>query len=148
MFNKDVQDKKNLINETLIGVDYGTTNTGVALGKNGLVMPLYILSGKEPMQVINTLVRLALENKVNKFILGVPLNIEGKETKQSIEVRKFGKLLKGISKKPVEYQNEADTSVEALAETIRRGISQKRRKASDHYSAALILERYFDSFER
>lgn len=131
--------------EMLIGIDYGEANTGVAMGRNGLVVPIQVLSNTDVNFVVTTLIRLALENKVNKFILGLPVNSEDKETNQSLAVRKFGKLLRVRSKKQVEFYNENYSTKEAVQETVSFGLSQKGRRLADHYSAALILKRYFDN---
>lgn len=131
--------------EMLLGIDYGERNIGVALGRDGFVNPLTIVSGANSMTAVHEITRLALENKINKFIVGIPLSAEGKETKQSLETRKFVKLLKIVAKKPVIFVNETDTSQEANAQKSFYGIGTKRNALSDHVSAAIILKRYFES---
>lgn len=134
--------KKAFSELTIIGIDYGRTNIGVAIGKNGLVSPLRIIPGKNIETAIHELSRLAFENKIDLFVVGLPLSAEDKETKQSLEVRHFVKLLKLRTKKPVEFKNEYGTTTEALKEAISSGINKKDRKTSDHISAALILKSY------
>ncbi|RJR26882.1 Holliday junction resolvase RuvX [candidate division WWE3 bacterium] len=129
--------------ETLLGIDYGEANIGVALGRNGIATPVQIVSGKNSATAINELARISIENKVDKFILGLPLDHYGKETKQSLAVRAFAKLLKIRTKKPVEFQDENGTSIEALEQSIEMGIPMKKRNMKDHLSAALILRHYY-----
>jgi len=133
--------------QTVLGIDYGTNHTGVAFGKNGLVAPLKVISGKDPNTAINELAKLAYENKITSVILGLPLTFDGKETPQSLKTRRFAKLLKIYIKKPVIFINEVNTSNEAEEEIISHGISQKKRRTADHYSAALILKRYYEQAE-
>lgn len=128
----------------LIGIDYGRTNIGLALGTNGFVLPLEIIPGKNIEEAIHKIIRIAIENKVSKFIVGIPLTAEGKDTPQSLKTRAFVKKLKLLGKKPVGFQNEFGTSKEALGEAITLGTPQSKRRANDHLSAALILKRYYN----
>lgn len=129
----------------LLGIDYGSTNIGIALGKNALVAPIKIIDAKNLQAAISNLVRLSIENKSVGFVLGLPLGADGKETKKSLEVRRFAKLLKTASKKPIFFQNEYATTIGAEEEMIELEISQRKRRMKDHYSAALILKQYYDA---
>lgn len=136
--------EKNINKKTLIGIDFGHKNIGVSLGKNGLVSPLKSISGVNQNTAIHEITKLGLINKVDEFVVGLPLSFEGKETARSLEVRKFSKLLKILSKKPVTFHNEFNTSQEALKEAIDIGIPAKRRLANDQIAAALVLKRYYE----
>lgn len=133
-------DKKD---ETLLGIDYGESNLGIAFGRVGLVTPIKIVSSKNDGEAIKEISRLAIENKIDKIIMGLPLTAEGKETKESLRVRHFTKMLKIYLKKPVEFQNEFYTSKNALGEAILQGYTRKGRGKVDHLSAALILKNYY-----
>ena len=134
------------LSEYLLGIDFGSTNIGLSLGKNGLVMPLRSISGKNEVAAIDEINRTAIENKVTKFVLGLPLNAGDKETVQSLNVRRFAKLLKIHSKRQVIFQNEFGTTsdvehnTDELTDTYMRG-----NQPTDHLSAALILRKYYDS---
>lgn len=127
----------------LMGIDYGTATIGLALGKNGLVSPLHTIPGKHSLEAIGEIYKIALQNKVEKFIVGLPLNAQSKETKKSLEVRKFAKLLRTITKKPVVFQNEFGTTIDAEDEMIEFDVPQKKRRIKDHFAAALILKHHY-----
>lgn len=129
--------------EKLLGIDYGSSNIGLAFGVNNLVSPLRVISGKNHNEAVSEISRYIIENKVDRVIVGLPLSPDGKESDQSKEVRKFGKLLKINSKKPVHYVNEYRTSQDSVTEAINLGISKKRRRVIDHLSAALVLKEYY-----
>ena len=134
--------------KSYLGLDYGTSNIGVALGKNGFVAPLKIVSGKSQNTAISELIRVALENKVEAFVMGLPLTVEGKETAQSLKNRKFAKLLKIYSKKPVIFTNEAGSTQEALENMAIQKSSGRRKAYSDDVAAAIILSRFFHEFSK
>lgn len=136
------ESKKN--EEILLGVDYGGSNIGLAFGRRGLSSPVKVVPAKNIDEAIKEISRVALENKVTKLVVGLPLTADGKETKQSQETRVFVKLLIGHLKLPYEFENELDTTKEATKDAISSGISQKSRRKIDDISAAIILNRYYE----
>jgi len=135
---------ENKDSENLIGIDYGDTNIGVALGRAGYVTPLEVITTHDAGTAINKIARLAIENKVNTFIVGLATTESGKETHQSLETRKFAKLLKIMTKKPIKFVSEYASSKDAHAEREFFGASTSRKALQDHIAAAVILKRYFD----
>ncbi len=133
------------MNDIVLGIDYGETNTGLAFGRmsNGLTSPLEVLDSRDVESLIAKIGRYVVANRVSKLIVGLPLTLEGKETPQSLKVRRFCKLLKVRLKKPVDYISEHGTTKEAIEGAIKSGFSMKGRKKNDNLSAALILKRYF-----
>ncbi len=129
--------------ETLIGIDYGEAKTGIALGRNSLVAPLQTFKNLTDETLIHEIIKTAVENKVSAFVLGIPLQADGKETKQSLKVRGFAKLLKVLAKKPVFMQNEFGTTEESIREAISNGVPQSKRTKNDHLAAALILKDFY-----
>lgn len=130
--------------ELFLGVDFGKTNIGLAIGRDGLVDPLEIIPGKNIENSINQINRTIIENKVDRIVVGLPLTADGKDTVESLEIRRFAKQLKVMTKRPVDFQNEYGTSKAALEEAINFDVPQNRRKTNDHLAAALILKMYFD----
>ena len=126
----------------LIGVDYGETNTGVALGRNKLTFPLKVISGRSDHTTISEISRLAAENGATTIVVGLPLGARGKETEQSKKVRKFAKLLKILTKKKVVFQNEFRSTKDADEENHIFKLIKKKKRPSDHLAAALILKQY------
>ncbi len=131
--------------EIILGVDFGEKTIGLALGRNGLTSPLKIIQDGRDLTAINEIYKTALFNKCAKIIVGLPLNSAGKETSQSRKVRHFVKLMKIYIKTPIFFQDEFNTSKEALKEATAVDLSRRKRKTIDHYSAALILKSYYDS---
>ena len=135
--------KKFDLENTIIGIDYGEVRTGIALGKNSLVSPLTTFKNLDNETLIHEIIKIAMENKATAFVLGMPLQADAKETKQSLKVRSFGKLLRLLSKKPVIAQNEFGTTEESIRKAIENGTPQNRRSKNDHLAAALILRDFY-----
>ncbi len=134
---------KTLSEEMLLGIDYGETNIGLAFGRNGLVMPTKVVSGKNSLNAIQEIIRLLMGNDVDRIVIGLPTTGEGKETAQSKKVRVFAKLLKTYSKKPVEFFSEFMTTKEANSENREKKLTKTKKSATDHLAAALILKRFY-----
>jgi putative holliday junction resolvase len=134
----------NSLTGLFLGIDFGKTNIGLAIGRNGLVTPLEIIPGKNIENSLHQINRTIIENKVDKIVVGLPLTADGKDTAESIEIRRFAKLFKVTTKRPVEFQNEYGTSKGALEEALDLDTPRDKRKTNDHLAAALILKMYFD----
>ena len=132
--------------ETFIGLDYGTSKIGVAIGRNNLVMPIDEIKNTNELSSVHHIIRIIYENKVKKIVVGLPVNVEGKDTIQARKVKKFCKLLKVISKKPIIFINEYHTTKDSLQEGFEKRLLNKR-KNEDALAAALILKRYFNEIE-
>lgn len=130
-----------------LGIDYGSSNVGIAIGREGNVIPLTVIPAKDPAQVSKEISRIVHENKIKTVVLGLPLTLDNKETKKSLEVRRFAKTLRILLKMPVEFVNEHSTSIDSIQRSIELGMPQSSRKKIDHLSAALILKAYFDSID-
>lgn len=138
--NKDVLDK------IILGIDYGKASIGLAFGRNGLVSPLMVISARNEMTAIHEIIRVALENRADLFVVGLPLGYDNRETPQSNKVKLFSKKLRIFSKKPVEFVDEYNSSNEGLENALAEGINKKSRHTTDQYSAGVILKSFYESF--
>jgi putative holliday junction resolvase len=139
-----LEDKESkFTNKHVVGVDFGEVTTGLALGKNGLATPVKAIMSKDRMFAVQQVCRFAKENNAAAVVLGLPLSIDGKETKQSIEIRRLSKILKTRLGTPVIFVDEFNSTNEAEEEALDAGLPQKSRRKVDSISAAVILKRFF-----
>lgn len=129
--------------KTLIGVDFGDATTGLALGKNGVVMPARSVESSDVMTVVKEIIRLVKLNKASGVVVGLPLSYDHKETLQSAQVRRFAKILKTKLGMPVMFIDEYGTTREAIQDAIGDELPQKARRKVDSISASIILKRFF-----
>ncbi len=142
--NIDKNPKTTKVAGGILGIDYGASRIGLAFGRDGIVAPLRVISGRDSLSAITDILRLAKDYKASKIIIGLPLSASGKETPESMEVRKFAKLLRARTQIPVLFINELYSSKEAFPMMLNAGISQKSRREDDQFSATIILNRYFE----
>ncbi|XP_074564539.1 uncharacterized protein LOC141821071 isoform X2 [Curcuma longa] len=129
-----------------LGVDLGSSRTGLALGKGYTPRPLAVLelSGQK---LELRLLEIAEKAEVDEFIVGIPKSYDGKETVQSNKVRSIaGRFAAKAAERGwrVYLQDEHGTSVDALDYMIDMGLKKSTRRGKvDAYSAMMVLERYF-----
>lgn len=128
--------------EMLLGIDYGDANIGLAIGRGDLVNPLHVIKNTNEIDSVKEINRFVIQNKIDRLIVGLPLGVDGKETPQARKVRKFAKLLKIRTKRPVEFVNEFLSTQNAIRESVELGMPKRSRSKVDHLSAALILKNY------
>jgi len=129
----------------LIGIDYGEVRIGIALSD-----PLQIIA--QPYQVIRNdeykfsrITKIVKEQKVEKIILGLPVNLAGEDTKKTSEIREFAKQLENHVDIPIIFWDERLTSVEANEKLKQMGYSIKdSRKVIDKVAASIILKSYME----
>lgn len=130
----------------LMGIDFGEVRIGIALSD-----PLQIIS--QPFRVIpnndNTISEIQniiKTEEVEKIILGLPLNLDGEDTKKTLEVREFSEILISNIEIPVIFWDERYTSVEANEKLKEMGYGiAESRKVIDKVAASIILKSYMEN---
>ncbi|MFA6676140.1 MAG: Holliday junction resolvase RuvX [Bacteroidales bacterium] len=133
--------------DRLVGIDYGKKRTGIAVSD-----PLRIFAS--PLETVPTtkimefLKDYSDKEKVEKFVVGYPINMDNKPSEAARYVDTFLKQLK--KKFPdieIVLEDERFTSVLAFQSLIDSGVKKKGRRdksAVDKVSAALILQTFMN----
>lgn len=132
----------------IMGLDYGGKTVGVALSDELLLtaQPKEIIRRDREGKIRKTLVRieeLIQENDVRAIILGLPLSMDGTEGERAAITREFGDKLWRRTGRPVYYQDERLTSVEAEELMDEMGIRVDDRKTYIDMLAANVILRDF-----
>ncbi len=127
----------------VLAVDYGEKRVGLALSDPlGLIsQPLKVVPRSRALEEIS---RLVEERKVERIVVGLPLNMDGTEGEMARRARAFGESLRSIGVEVV-FFDERLTSFEAEEVMRSAGLSwKKRKKKVDALAAALILKSYLE----
>ena len=133
--------------DRMIGIDYGRARVGVAMSD-----PLGIFASPletvASAKIIDYLQKLTTSEKVVRFVVGYPMNLDGRPAEAAADVDAFLKrLAKHFPAIPVSLEDERFTSVLAHRAMIDGGMkkSERRKKESvDKISAAIILQSYLE----
>ncbi len=122
----------------LLGIDYGDAKVGIAIAdtESGMALPYEILPGQDWNKLIEELKKIIKSERIEKIIIGLPIDTKGKESIQAERVREFVKKL----------GEEVDVVIEVLDERYSTQEAQKLSpgKNEDDISAMLILQNYLD----
>lgn len=124
---------------TIMAFDYGFTRTGVAIATGDEVKPLQTINTSE---FWNKLPELILLHQPTKLVVGLPRNLNGESTKQTIAAKKFGQELERQSGLSVDLQDEAMSTQRALERLGKNVTIADRKKLADQIAAQVILEDY------
>ena len=133
--------------ERLIGIDYGRKRTGLA-ASDPLGIFASALDTVPSAKIIDYLQKYSQKETITRFVVGYPMNLDGRPSEAAADVDAFLPVLKrAFPSVPVELEDERFTSVLAHRAMIEGGMKYKdrRNKSSvDRISAAIILQGYMD----
>lgn len=132
----------------LAGIDYGTVRIGVALSdaRQTLASPLDTYTRSTPDRDAAYFRRLADEEQVVGFVVGLPVHLDGGDSGKSVEARRFGEWLAATTARPVVYFDERFTTAAALEQLTDAGLRGKRRKSRlDRVAAQVMLAAFLDT---
>ena len=129
-----------MLEQTLMGFDFGTKRIGVALGNT-------VLLQARALEIIHSEVRKVRFERIealikmwqpNELVVGLPLTQDNQEQLTSMQSRRFAQQLQGRFNLPVHLVDERDSSLEAQ--------SSVGNRPDDAFAAAVILQRYLDAW--
>ncbi|HGA3159469.1 TPA: Holliday junction resolvase RuvX [Streptococcus agalactiae] len=134
----------------IMGLDVGSKTVGVAISD-----PLgFTAQGLEIIKIdeesgnfgFDRLAELVKEYKVDKFVVGLPKNMNNTSGPRVEASQEYGDKITELFNLPVEYQDERLTTVQAERMLVEQAdISRgKRKKVIDKLAAQLILQNYLD----
>ena len=132
----------------IIGLDVGSKTVGVAVSDplgftaQGLeIIPINEAKGEFGFDRLADLVK---DYKVEKFVVGLPKNMNNTSGPRVEASQAYGKKIKELFDLPVEYQDERLTTVQAERMLVEQAdVSRgKRKKVIDKLAAQLILQNY------
>jgi len=131
-----------------LGLDYGTKTIGVA-ASDGLgltaqtVTTLRRTNLKADLTALKELVR---EYEADRFVVGLPLNMDGSEGPRAEATRRFVEALTEVLGLPVELWDERLSTVAAQRTLLEADVSRaKRREVIDQMAAQFILQGWLDA---
>ncbi len=133
--------------DRIIGIDYGRRRTGLA-ASDPLGIFASALDTVDSTKLIDYLKNYAEKERIIHFVIGYPVNMDGKPSEAQADVDQFLKVLgKAFPDVPVTLEDERFTSVLAHRAMIDGGMKAKDRRdktSVDKISAAIILQSYLD----
>ena len=132
----------------LAGIDYGEKRIGVALTdpERRMASPFEIYARRDTAADATYFRRLTTEERIVRFVVGLPVHLDGRESQKSAEARQFGKWLAETTGVEVVFFDERFTTTEADHLLADSRMTRKRRKARrDMLAAQILLTAYLEA---
>lgn len=132
-----------------LGLDLGTRSLGISISDiTKTVATTYgtvHFEDKDYDKAIANLAAIMEKEKIEKFILGYPKNMNGSIGPRALETEEFKRMLEDNFGIEVILQDERLSTKEASSYMIKADMSRKKRKQKiDSLAANIILQTYLD----
>jgi putative Holliday junction resolvase len=132
----------------IVGIDYGTVRVGIAMADTeiGIASPLANYTRRTAELDAAYFRQLANDERVSRFVIGLPVHLDGRESQKSLEARTFGQWLNKATGVHVDYFDERFTSAEADEILGTAKLTKKQRQSRrDQLAAQIMLTAYLES---
>ena len=129
-----------------LGIDFREKRMGLAISdkSNLIASPFKTINYINKNDLVTQIEKIVIENNIENFVLGLPINMKGEDTAQTKTVRKFKESLSSLDL-PIIYEDERLSSVSAKNSLILQNIKTGHNKSEiDKTAAAIILQQYLD----
>ena len=132
----------------IAGIDHGSVRIGIAIADEGGTIATacdnYVRRGDRADA--ERFRRLVQEEGITRFIVGLPIHLDGHESAASADARRFGQWLAEVTGVAVEFFDERFSSSEAVEHLAAAGLSRKKRKQRlDKLAAQVMLTAYLEA---
>lgn len=130
-----------------LAIDYGDRRIGLAVSDllGITAQPVGYITVNGDRDALRQLVKYVKEYQVEKFVLGLPKNMDGSEGARVEKTRTFAQKLQGdFPEIPIDYYDERMTTIVAQRALIGMNVKKKEGK-KDMLSAAIILQGYLET---
>lgn len=135
----------------IAGIDYGTVRIGIALADTEVRIagPFDNYNRRSPKLDAEYFQQFAREERIDRFVVGLPVHLSGAESEKSREARAFGDWLATTTGVPVEYFDERYTTSQADEILGAANLTKKQRQARrDQLAAQIMLTAYLEAGAR
>lgn len=132
----------------VLAIDLGSVRVGIAVSDElGLMAhPRPHLAGGDAKRLLGELGKLAAEEGVGRFLLGLPRHLNGSEGRGARDARRFAAALERATGLPVTLVDEWLSTREAHARLREGGHKQREaRSRVDSAAAAVMLQSWLDA---
>ena len=151
-FNEDVDDGDSdrlfAIKGRVMALDLGEKRIGVAISDptRTIAQSYGVVQRTSRKADYAEYGRIIAKEQVNLLVVGLPLSLAGDETQKSAWVRDYTAEMAQHIDIPIEFWDEALTTVQAEASLRERGKrGKKARQRVDEVAAAFILQSFLDA---
>lgn len=131
-----------------LGIDYGTRRIGLAVGDDEtcIASPLMTVDATgRAKQDVQAVLKNSCGYEVDAYVVGLPINMDGREGTQAKLTRAFGEELARVGDRPVHFLDERLSSRAADEKLREHNVTRgQRRNRQDALAAQIVLQEFLD----
>ena len=133
-----------------LAFDYGTQRIGVAFGQSisASARAVTVLKARDGVPNWDNIQQLIDAWKPDLFVVGLPYNLDGSESKLLARAIKFANRLNGRFNIPCFGIDERLSSKAAIERVVEENNGARKKAAIDDVAAQIILENWFAEYLR
>jgi len=132
----------------ILGIDYGERRVGLAISDEDQILasPLGVLEHRNRAQLCREIIEAVRRHAVVRIVVGLPLNMKGREGPMALTVREFvARLQVGLEETPIDLFDERFTSREATRVLREAELNARQQRGKlDKVAAQLMLQTWLD----
>ena len=129
-----------------LGIDVGRARVGVARCDPDGMLAVPVETVQRTEASIDRIAQIAAEYEILEFVVGLPVNMQGRDTASTTDAREFAAALQQHTGAPVRLVDERLSTVTAHAALRTSGRSQKSsRSIVDQIAAVVLLQQAIDT---
>jgi len=132
----------------VLGVDYGAVRVGLAVSdpERKFSFPLEVRQRRGRDEDAAFFRALVEREEIGSVVVGLPVHLDGRESRESAQARAYGAWLAQVTGLPVSHYDERFTSVQAEGALWDAGLTHaKRKQRRDKVAAQMMLQAYLDA---
>ena len=131
-----------------LAIDHGEKRVGLAISDPNKIIskPLKTLILSDLQYFYQELLKIISDYDIEKLVIGLPVNMDGKKTQQTTKVEEFKTYLQNKIDIPIVMFDERLSSISAKKSLISQGVKTGYNKSQiDQTAAAIFLQQYIDT---
>jgi putative Holliday junction resolvase len=134
-----------IVLQTLLGFDFGTQRTGIAVGQSitGTATALCTVNARNEQPDWDRILELIDEWQPDALVVGLPLHADGSDSEITRAARKFAQQLEGRSRLPVHIMDERLSS--HAAKQLQHRDNTDSKAGIDAIAAMIILQNWLET---
>ena len=125
----------------LLSLDIGKTRIGIAISDINLIIanPFETYIRRNLSKDIGYIGRLSLDNHIKGIVIGYPLQLDGTEGENCLNIRNFSNKLFKKTNLPIFLKDERMSTASATRALSESGMTRKKRHSLDDKTAAALI---------
>ena len=130
----------------ILGLDYGDKRIGVSLSDplRLIASPHTVLKNEGISKLLKDLKRIINEKTIDTIVIGLPINLKGNDTSQTLKVRRLKSQIETLNVKIFFEDERLSSSMAKKSMIIQRIKTGQNKSMVDKRAASIILQQFLN----